>query len=256
MILQALSEALGRPEPSRVGNELGRLDETSLLCEAHAGLRADELETRLSEHALCLAPLPPFARRRSLAELLTCPEPEEAGPFCGRFVESCVSLTARLADGSSFTTRTAPRKAVGPDFAYAVLDGRGSVAELESLVLRVHRCDGAHVVRRHIGRRFADALTACRAVRAILVGGLLPWNVWVTPGGVASFELQGMLDVVEAQSWVIESHGEQHDFIELPSQPPVKRSALRLDELDGVRGGWALGWHRRGLCRAELSPWV
>jgi FAD/FMN-containing dehydrogenase len=249
---------VGASSGATIALDLGRMcnvleiDETSLLVTAQAGLAAEQLEAQIATRGLSLGPLPFTSAERTLGALAAAPRPSEASPQRGRLVGQITSLSALLADGTEIATRSAPRKAVGPDLMHALIGARGATGIITSVTLRVHRRGEA---RREAAFRFEKVQPALATARALLVRGARPYDLHVSGDGLLVLTTDGTEPCAEAEVKLAERIARERGGTPTPHAPllvlkraPHERFAPmdRLDLLEPPPHGRVSGWHALG----------
>ena len=143
-------------------NHVLRLDETSLVVHAQAGLAAHALERILAPRGLTLGDFPPSSLTSTLGGLLAVRTPGKSSRRHGTIEDGVLGLSAVLADGRAVHTRVAPRRASGPDLARALTGTEGALCILTAVVLRVHRRPESRLLAAFALQSFGDALGAVR----------------------------------------------------------------------------------------------
>lgn len=123
-----------------------QLDEASLLVHAQAGLSGLELERILAPRGLSIGDYPPVVLTSSLGGILAVRTPGKSSARHGFFEDAVVGVSAVLADGRTVHTRTAPRRATGPDLARALCGSEGTIGFITAAVLRIHHKPEARLV--------------------------------------------------------------------------------------------------------------
>lgn len=123
-----------------------QLDETSLLVHAQAGITGLELERILAPRGLSIGDYPPVVLTSSLGGIIAVRTPGKSSARHGFFEDAVVGVSAVLADGRTVHTRTAPRRATGPDLARALCGSEGTIGFITSAVLRIHARPEARLV--------------------------------------------------------------------------------------------------------------
>jgi FAD/FMN-containing dehydrogenase len=243
---------------SRMCNVL-ELDETSLLVSVQAGITVEALERILGERGLVLAPLPSWARVRTLGALLAAPRTSEASPRTGRFVATCAGIQALLPDGTEIVTRLAPRKATGPDLMHVIVGARGTLGLITAATLRVQRRQD---VRQSAAFKLPTLPAALSAARALIVRGGRPLELAVDAMGVMSLQADGPDVLVAAELVLAERTARELGGEPVPHAPPPRitsrphERAVPLESVDtqvlapqllgdAVR---VVGWHTGGAC--------
>ena len=142
------------------------------------------------------APVPSWARMRTLGALLAAPRPSEASPRLGPLRQHVRGIQALLPDGTEIATRLAPRKATGPDLMHVVVGARGTLGLITAATLRVQR---RQEVRRAAAFKLPTLATALSAARALLVRGGRPVELAVASNGVVSLHTDGPEPLVAAE---------------------------------------------------------
>ncbi|MCB9557551.1 MAG: FAD-binding protein [Deltaproteobacteria bacterium] len=143
------------------------LDSTSGTVIVQAGIRWSKLCDALEQHGLWTGlPRDAFGEA-TIGGLLADPPANAHSPSFGPLSELCVSTTVACADGSLLRSRTAPRRAVGPDVGRMLLGDRANVAILTELVLRTRQRPALIVPALQLFPTLRDALTAARAILQI-----------------------------------------------------------------------------------------
>ena len=127
-----------------------RLDETSLLVHAQAGLTGLELERILVPRGLSIGDYPPVVLTSSLGGIVAVRTPGKSSARHGFFEDAVVSVSAVLADGRTIHTRVAPRRATGPDLSRALCGSEGTIGFITSIVLRIHHKPEARLVAAYV----------------------------------------------------------------------------------------------------------
>jgi FAD/FMN-containing dehydrogenase len=247
---------------SRMNNVL-HLDETSLLVTAQTGITLGALEAELGHRGLTLGVLPEASLGRTLGAALAAPRPSEASPRAGRLIGAVVSLSGVLPDGTEIVTRTAPRKAVGPDLMYALLGARGATGIITDATLRVLRRGEQ---RAQASWRFPQASAALSVARRLLINGARPADlVVVAAPPTLTLAFEGPPAVVEGERAEAHRLSLAASGSAVPFSPPPAASAeaahVGFDALvDGPTQwtGWSLfGCAAHGTtATVEASPIV
>jgi FAD/FMN-containing dehydrogenase len=232
------------------------LDETSLLCVAQAGLSFAELEAQLQPRGLTCGPLPHWSKKRALGALLAAPRPSEASPR-GRFTAQCAGLSGLIADGTTFETRVAPRKATGPDLMHALVGARGTLGLITSATLRIQRRGES---REEDAWRFPAVEDALVTARALLVRNARPLDLAVA-GTTLSVIFEGSATLVAAERALAAELAQARRGEPVPNAPlPLLTRAPheRGVALDGIESalppsaGRVVGWNLLGA--AVVDP--
>lgn len=236
------------------------IDEVSLIGTFDVHFTARELDERLGEWGLTIAPLPESSLDRTLGELIAAQCPVEASPRVGRFVDRVLGLSARLPDGRELTIHPAPRKAVGPDLLHAFIGARGATGTIVQATLRIDR--------RRPTVRFAFAhpslVRAVAAACEILCTGARPVDLAVEgPCLIVTVDELGAL--AEAQAALAarvasDFGGTKVAPPSLPARPTMPFFfPVRLGDLAQVLSKEActavVGWHAFGaVCLDDQRP--
>jgi len=111
--------------------------ESGLVC-AQAGTRVRDLADWLMEKGYSLMAKPDYGEDMELWEFLLSSDAGNFGPRYGSKWAQVFSLTAVLPSGRIFENSLAPARATGPDFAQAILLGRGAFGIPLEVYLKVH----------------------------------------------------------------------------------------------------------------------
>jgi FAD/FMN-containing dehydrogenase len=239
------------------------LDETSLLVHVQTGITMRALGDFLAARGLTYGPLPPPSLDRSLGALLSAPRASEAAPQRGRFVASCVALSAVLSDGSEVHTRVAPRKATGPDLMHAFIGTHGTIGIMTTTTLRVQRRQECQI---DAAFRLPSVRAAIKASRALLVAGGRPTDLQVTGDGTLWLHIHGPEPLAHAERALAEEIARLHQGTPCPATPPplyrapCHERAVSLDELERVNVTHKVrekmrisGWHVAGAAVLQLD---
>jgi FAD/FMN-containing dehydrogenase len=159
-----------------------KLDETSLLVHAQAGLTGGSLEELLHRRGLTLGELPPAAMRSTLGGLLSVRTPGKSSAHGGTLEDAVVALSAVLPDGKIIHTLVVPRRAAGPDPARALLGAEGRLGIIANAVLRVYRRPEARLLA---GWALPSLSAGIEVVRHALRQDVRPAAVRVTTDGAS-----------------------------------------------------------------------
>lgn len=141
-------------------NHIVDLDETSLCVTVQAGLTALALERVLAPRKLSLGEFPPAIMRSTIGGLLSVRTPGKSSTKHGFFEDAVMGVSGVLADGRAVHTRTAPRRASGPDLARALCGSEGTIGIITQAVLRIHRLPESRFLASHRLPSFDRAISA------------------------------------------------------------------------------------------------
>ena len=152
-------------------NRLERLSPESQLAVCQTGILGVHLEQELNRRGYTMGHFPGSFGTSTLGGYLATRSAGQAATMYGKIEDMVVSLQAVLADGTIIHTRTAPRRATGPDFNHVLLGSEGALAVLTRAHMRVHALPSARVFR---SLSFPKLDAGLEAVRLILRFGLRP----------------------------------------------------------------------------------
>lgn len=151
-----------RPRIYLRGRRMARIldvDIVSGTVTVQSGIPVAELSDRLAERGFTTA-LPQRAwRHGSVGAVMAAALDAHWGPPYGSREHEVVGLGVVLPDGSEVETRTAPRKAVGPDFERLFLGSRGRFGIIHQVTLRIYHAT-KRVLLTYGAETLEQALTA------------------------------------------------------------------------------------------------
>lgn len=106
----------------------------------------------------------PEPSEATIAELLERRQPRPIHWSCGLLPAHLSRVTARTRDGAEYTSRAAPRRASGPDFAYLFVGGEGHFGRIEMAELNLLRPVPSYVFGRAVFDTLEQLFSALRAV--------------------------------------------------------------------------------------------
>jgi alkyldihydroxyacetonephosphate synthase len=148
-------------------NRLERLSELSNIAVCQPGIVGQHLEAELNRHGYTLGHFPGSMGTSTLGGWLASRSAGMAATAYGRVEDMVVSLQVVLADGVVLHTRTAPRRATGPDFNHLFLGSEGTLGVITRAHMRVHLMPEARFFRGLAFKNFGDGLTAVRQMLRI-----------------------------------------------------------------------------------------
>ncbi len=149
---------------------VGDVDIVSGTVTVQSGIAMKDLHDMLAERGFTTGfPTRPW-RQESLGAVLAAALDSHWGPRYGAMEEQVVSLGVVFPDGTSARSRTAPRKAVGPDFDRLFLGSRGRFGIVYQATLRIY----PSAQREVLSYGAPDLATALEAVRTSLEAGFEP----------------------------------------------------------------------------------
>jgi len=167
-------------------DQIGNLDTVSRTITVQAGLPMTLLENYLQEKGLTLGFIPRHLMGLNVGEYLSVVSPCHGSPRFGTVRQNCLGLEGCFADGTVFSSRTAPRRAAGPDLRFCLIGAGGVNGVITSATLRVFPVPA---VREAVAFGTSDPVAAVAAVRTLIQRGVRPeWVLVVTraPGDIGS----------------------------------------------------------------------
>ncbi len=152
-------------------NRLERVSPLSHIAVCQTGILGVHLEQELNRRGFSLGHFPGSFGTATLGGYLSTRSAGQAATAYGKIEDMVVSLQAVLADGTVIHTRTAPRRATGPDFNHVLLGSEGSLAILTRAHMRIHLLPAARVF---CSLSFSKLDAALETLRLILRTGLRP----------------------------------------------------------------------------------
>lgn len=167
-------------------DQIGNLDLKSLTITVQAGLPMVLLENYLQEKGLTLGFVPRHLMGFNVGEYLANVSLFHGSPRYGTVRNNCLGIEGFFADGTSFASRVAPRRAAGPDLRFLLIGAGGVNGVITSATLRVFRVPQT---REAVAYGTSDPVSAVSAVRTLIHRGVRPeWAMVVvrTPGDIGS----------------------------------------------------------------------
>jgi alkyldihydroxyacetonephosphate synthase len=152
-------------------NRLERLSEKSQIAVCQPGIIGAHLEHELNRHGYTLGHFPGSLGTSTLGGYLATRSAGMAASYYGKIEDMVVSMQVVLADGTVLATRTAPRRATGPDFNHLFLGSEGTLGVITRAHLRVRLVPEDRVYRAFAFKQVAGGLTS---LRLLLRAGLKP----------------------------------------------------------------------------------
>ena len=153
------------------------MDPVSASVTAQAGVPMLHLENLVREKGFTLGYVPRRSLELQLGEYLALASPVETSPMYGGVVDNCLALSAVLPDGSVFSTRPSPRRAVGPGLMHLFIGEMGRYGIITAACLRVFPLPASRVA---VAYGMDDPVLAVSAMRTLLYRGLRPeWSLVV-----------------------------------------------------------------------------
>ncbi len=170
----APSDVAGSEAPSHVSsrphicldlrklNHVVRLDETSLLVHAQAGLQLTELEQILNRRTLTLGDYPHHLPNATVGTMISRGANAAGGPLYGATEDNILGISAVLASGRTANTRITPRRATGPDITRLWYGGDNQFGIITSATLRIYRQPDTRLLIAHRLPNFKSAFNAAQ----------------------------------------------------------------------------------------------
>ena len=151
-----------RPRIYLRGQRMNRIKDIDIISgtvTVQSGITMSELHRLLGERGFTTGFPTRAWRKQSLGAVLAASLDSHWGPPYGSMEDQVLGLGAVLPDGTLVQSRTAPRKAVGPDFDRLFLGSRGQFGIIHVATLRIYpSC--ARVVLSYAARTLTEALGA------------------------------------------------------------------------------------------------
>lgn len=145
-------------------------DQVSGVITVQTGISMAELHKELEERSSTTGfPTRPW-RQEPLGAVLAAVLDAHWGPRYGHMESEVLGLSVVFPDGSTATSKTAPKKAVGPDFDRLFLGSRGRFGIIHEVSLRIYPL-GARTVASYGAPTLSAALAG---IRKAIAGGLDP----------------------------------------------------------------------------------
>jgi len=167
-----------------------------IVCQT--GIIGAHLENELNRHGLTMGHFPGSFGTSTLGGYLATRSAGMAATGYGKIEDMLISMQVVLADGSVNRTRTAPRRATGPDFNHLFLGSEGSLGVITSASMRAHMLPEARAYR---ALSFKKMDVGLDAVRQMLRLGLRPAIARLSDEADASTTLHAL--GVEAKDCVL-----------------------------------------------------
>ncbi|MHA1568319.1 MAG: FAD-binding oxidoreductase [Alphaproteobacteria bacterium] len=152
-------------------NRLERISEKSLIAVCQTGIIGALLEKELNHRGYTMGHYPGSMYTSTLGGYLATRSAGQAATLYGKIEDIVISMQAVLADGTVMHTRTAPRRATGPDFNHVFLGSEGSLAVLTRAHMRIHLLPQARAFRSLVFKNVTNGLEAMRQIMRL---GLRP----------------------------------------------------------------------------------
>jgi alkyldihydroxyacetonephosphate synthase len=152
-------------------NRLERISEKSGIAVCQPGIIGSHLERELNRNGYTLGHFPGSLGTSTLGGWLATRAAGMAATLYGRIEDLVVSMQVVLADGTVLHTRTAPRRATGPDFNHLFLGSEGALGVITRTHLRVRLAPEARFMRGLVFPKLADGLESLRLIMRL---GLRP----------------------------------------------------------------------------------
>lgn len=153
---------------------LVRISEQSSLAVCQPGILGVQLERELNRLGYTLGHFPTSLNTSTLGGYLATRSAGLAATYYGKIEDLVISMQVVLADGTVINTRTAPRRATGPDFNHLFLGSEGLLGVITRAHLRIRLLPEAFFMRSLSFKNLDDALTS---LRLIMRAGLRPMFV-------------------------------------------------------------------------------
>ena len=153
-----------RPRIYLRGRRMARVQDVDIVSgtvTVQSGITMSELHRVLAERGFTTGFATRAWRNQSLGAVLAATLDSHWGPPYGSMEDQVVGLGVVLPDGTLAQSRTAPKKAVGPDFDRAFLGSRGQFGIIHAATLRIYP-SSARVVLPYAARTLSEALAAIR----------------------------------------------------------------------------------------------
>lgn len=151
--------------------QVERISDQSNLVVCQPGILGAHLERELNRHGYTLGHLPGSLGTSTVGGYLATRSAGLAATYYGKIEDMVISLQVVLPDGTVVTTRTAPRRATGPDFNHLFLGSEGALGVITRTHLRIHLLPEAYFFR---GLAFKNLAAGLESLRLILRCGLRP----------------------------------------------------------------------------------
>jgi alkyldihydroxyacetonephosphate synthase len=152
-------------------NRLERISELSCIGVCQPGIIGAHLEHDLNRQGYTLGHFPGSLGSSTLGGWLSTRGAGMAATTYGKIEDMVVSLQVVLADGAVLHTRTAPRRATGPDFNHLFIGSEGALGVITRAHMRIHLLPEARYFRGLAFKTLEEGLTA---LRLILRAGMKP----------------------------------------------------------------------------------
>jgi len=153
---------------------LVRISEQSSLAVCQPGILGGQLERELNRLGYTLGHFPGSLNTSTLGGYLATRSAGMAATYYGKIEDLVISMQVVLADGTVINTRTAPRRATGPDFNHLFLGSEGLLGVITRAHLRIHLLPETFFMRSLSFKNLSDGLTS---LRLIMRAGLRPMYV-------------------------------------------------------------------------------
>jgi alkyldihydroxyacetonephosphate synthase len=152
-------------------NHIERISEESQVAVCQTGILGIHLEQELNRRGYTMGHFPGSFGISTLGGYLATRSAGQAATMYGKIEDMVLSLQAVLADGTVIHTRTAPRRATGPDFNHVLLGSEGVLAVITRAHMRLHALPAAREFRSAVFPKLDNGL---EALRLMLRFGLRP----------------------------------------------------------------------------------
>lgn len=148
-----------------------RIVPESQMVVCQTGIIGAHLETELNRRGLTMGHFPGSFGTSTLGGHLSTRSAGQSATGYGKIEDMLISMQVVLADGTVTRTRTAPRRATGPDFNHLFLGSEGALGVITSANMRLHMLPEARTFRAVTFKKMGVGLDA---VRQMLRLGLRP----------------------------------------------------------------------------------
>jgi len=152
-------------------NRLERLSEQSMLAVCQTGILGAKLEAELNRKGFTMGHFPGSLGTSTLGGYLATRSAGQAATLYGKIEDIVVSLQAVLADGTVMHTRTAPRRATGPDFNQLFIGSEGTLGVITRAHMRIHLLPETRAFRGLVFKKLSSGL---EALRLLMRAGVRP----------------------------------------------------------------------------------
>jgi alkyldihydroxyacetonephosphate synthase len=139
-----------------------RIDGSSMVAYAGAGIFGIDLERQLNQRGLSLGHFPQSFYSSTVGGWVATRASGTFSTLHGNIEDRVIGVQVALPGGALLSTRPSPRSATGPDLAQVFLGSEGTLGVITEVALWLHRSGQPQILQSYLFPTFEDGLEAVR----------------------------------------------------------------------------------------------